>query len=177
MALVIDGDLWVVTKRDHVTPGKGQALHHVHCKNMATGTQKHLRLGSGENVELAYLDRKSCQYVYKDSTGFVFMDDETYEQFPLPEEVVGDSMEFVSENDSVTVTFSDGRPVTVDLPTSVILEVTEAEEAIKGNTATNVTKNATVTTGMIVKVPMHIKVGDRIKISTEDKSFLGRVND
>lgn len=177
MALVIDGDIWVVTKRDHVTPGKGQALHHVNLKNMRTGTQKNLRLSTSESVEQAYLDRKSCQYLYKDTTGYVFMDDETFEQFPLAEDVCGEAMGFVAENDSVTVTFTDGSPLTIDLPASVVLEVSEAEEAVKGNTATNVTKNATVTTGMTVKVPMHIKAGDRIKVSTEDKSFLGRVND
>jgi len=177
MALVIDDGLWVVTKRDHVTPGKGQALHHVYLKNMKTGQQKNLRLGSGETVEVAYLDRKNCQYLYKDSSGYVFMDEESYEQFPLSADVVGDLMCFIRENETVTVTFSDHVPITVDLPAAVILEVTEAEEAIKGNTATNVTKNATVETGMQVKVPMHIKTGDKIKINTDDKSFLGRVND
>ena len=177
MALIVDGDIWLVTKRDHVTPGKGQALHHVYLKNMKTGRQKDLRLGSGESVEVAYLDRKSCQYLYKDATGFVFMDEESYEQFPLFDDVVGDQMRFIKENESVNVTFTEGTPLTIDLPASVVLEVTEAEEAIKGNTATNVTKNATLETGLIAKVPMHIKQGDRIKISTDDESFLGRVND
>lgn len=176
MALWIDGDIWFVTKRDHVTPGKGQALHHVYLKNLKTGTQKNLRLGSSESVEVAYLDRKQCQYLYKDSTGYVFMDEETYDQFPLPEDVVGDLMCFIKENESVSVTFTEGTPVSLDLPAAVVLEVVDAEEAVKGDTATNVTKNATTETGLVVKVPAHIKAGNQIKISTEDKSFLGRVS-
>ncbi len=176
MALVIDDALWIVTKRDHVTPGKGQAIHHVHLKNMRTGQQKNLRLSSGDTVEIANLDRSACQYLYKDPTGFVFMDDTTYEQFPLSEDVVGELMCFIKENDTVNVTFADETPITVDLPAAVVLEVTEAEDAVKGNTATNITKNATVETGMVVRVPMHVKVGDKLRISTDDKSFLGRVN-
>jgi len=177
MAVVIDGEIWFVMKRDHVTPGKGQALHHVNLKNLKSGNQKNLRLGSNDTVEVAYLDRKQCQYLYKDTQGFVFMDEESYDQFFLTDDVVGELMDFIKENESVQVTFHDGAPLTVDLPTSVVLELTDAEEAIRGDTATNVTKNATTETGMQVKVPAHIKAGDKVKISTEDRSFLGRVND
>ncbi len=177
MALHLDGDLFLVLKHDHVTPGKGQAVHHFLLRNLRTGTQKPLRMGTGETAEVAYLERKRCQYLYKDASGFVFMDEETYDQFHLPGEMVGEMMGYVAENASVDVTTHEGVPVAVDLPASVVLEVVEAEEAVKGNTATNVTKNARLETGLEVKVPMHIKVGERIKVSTTDGSFLGRSND
>ena len=177
MTLIIDGELFLVVKRDHVTPGKGQAVNHIYLRNVRSGTQKNMRLSSSATLELAYLDNKPCQYLYKDSAGHVFMDEETYEQFPLSADVVGDLMGYIAENQTVNVTFHEGSPVSVELGSSVTLEVTEAEEAIKGNTATNVTKSAKTETGIEVKVPMHIKVGDKIKVSTEDGSFLGRVND
>lgn len=172
--LVIDGDLYQVIEKDHVTPGKGQAVNHVKLKSLKTGTQKQLRLSSSQTVELAYLEFKKSQYLYRDSTGYMFMDEVTYDQFPLSEDVVGDLMGFIKENESVSVTFFEEQPVSVDLPSAVVLEVSEADEAVKGNTATNVTKVAKLETGLEVKVPMHIKVGEKIKISTEDKSFLGR---
>jgi len=177
MAVVIDGELFVVTKHEHVTPGNWRAIHHVHMKGVKSGQQKYQRMGSSDTLEVAYLDAKRCQYLYKDATGYVFMDEQTYDQFHMPEDVVGDLMSFIKENDSVTVTFHEELPISFDLGSAVVLEVVEAEDAVKGNTATNVTKNATTETGMVVKVPLHIKVGDKIKVSTEDKSFLGRVNE
>ena len=177
MALEINGDLFLVVGRDHVTPGKGQALYHFLLRSLKTGSQKPMRMGSNDSAEVAYLERKKCQYLYRDAHGYVFMDEQSYEQFPLNENLVGEQMGFIAENSTADVTFHNETPVSVDLPASVILEVIEAEEAIRGNTATNVTKNAKVETGLEVKVPMHIKVGDKIKVSTADKSFQGRVND
>ena len=174
--LVIDGELFTVVDTEHVKPGKGPAVNHVKLKSIKTGNQKALRLGSGQSVELAYLDRKSCQYLYRDSQAYVFMDEENYEQFLLPEEVVKDLMCYIKESDTVNVTFFEERAMSVELPAAVTMEVTEAEEAIKGNTATNVLKNATLETGLVVKVPLHIKVGEKIRISTTDSSFLGKAN-
>jgi elongation factor P len=176
MALVFDGQIFIVTKHDHHTPGNLRAIHHVYMRHMKTGVQKYQRFGSGDSVEVAYLDLKAAQYLYKDSTGYVFMDEESYDQFPLPEDVVGELMSFIKPNQTVNVTFHEGTPVTVDLGPAVVLEVTETEDAIRGNTATNVTKNATLETGLVVRVPQHIKVGDKVKINTDDQSFLGRVN-
>jgi elongation factor P len=105
------------------------------------------------------------------------MDEEDYEQYILPANVIEESMHYIKDNSPIVVTFFDGAAVSVELPTAVTLEVIEAEEAAKGNTATNVTKGVKVETGLEVRTPAHIKVGDKIKISTEDSSFLGRVND
>jgi elongation factor P len=127
-------------------------------------------------VDVAFLDRRKCEYLYKESNGsFVFMDGETYEQFPLLEDLVGEVMAYVKENTTVEVTFHEQTPVGVDLPHTVELEVVEVEAAVKGNTATNVKKAAVLETGLTVKVPLHISAGEKIKVSTETGEFQGRV--
>jgi elongation factor P len=170
------GDLLLITEYHHHTPGNLRAVIHLKVKNLRTGVVTPMRLSSSDAFEVAYLDKKKCEYVYKDSTGYVFMDQETFEQFPLPAELVGDKMGFVRENTVVDVTFHGTLPIGVELPASVTLKVIEAEAAVKGNTATNVKKEAVVETGMKVRVPLHITAGDEIKISTADGEFQGRQN-
>lgn len=171
-----NGQLWLIVEYMHHTPGNLRAVIHTKLRNVQTGATKEMRLGSSDVFEVAYLDRKKCEYLYKDSTGFVFMDQESYEQFPLQADLVGDKMGFVRENTVVEVTFHENAPLGVELPPSVTLKVIEAEAAVKGNTATNVKKEAIVETGMKVKVPLHISAGDQIKISTVDGEFQGRQN-
>ena len=171
-----NGQLWLITEYMHHTPGNLRAVIHTRLKNVQTGATKEMRLGSSDVFEVAFLDRKKCEYLYKDSTGYVFMDQESFEQFPLSPELGADKMGFVRENTVVEVTFHDNLALGVELPASVTLKVIEAEAAVKGNTATNVKKEAVVETGMKVKVPLHITAGDEIKISTENGEFLGRQN-
>jgi elongation factor P len=135
-----------------------------------------MRLGSSDAFEVAYLDKKKAEYLYKDSSGYVFMDQQNYEQFPLSEELVGDKMAFVKENTVVDVTFHETLPIGVELPGSVVLKVVEAEAAVKGNTATNVKKDAVLETGLKIKVPLHIQAGEMVKVSTADGEFQGRAN-
>jgi elongation factor P len=171
------GELLVITDYQHRTPGNLRAVIHMKVKNIATGAVSALRPGSGETFEQAYLERRKAEYLYKDGNGnFVFMDSDSYEQFPLPAEVVGDKMAFVRENETVEVTFHDKSPVGVELPSTVVMTVTEAEPAVKGNTASNVKKDAVVETGLRIKVPLHISPGDRVRISTADGEFQGREN-
>lgn len=176
MVLLIDGELWQVIKYEHITPGNWRAINHLYLKNLKTGGRKDLRLNSGTTLETAFLEKKPCTFLYKDPNGAHFMDSESFEQFALDEDVVGDYLPFITEDTPVQVTFHDGAPVSVDLPAAVELKVVEAEEAIRGDTATNVTKNASLETGHSLKVPNHIKIGDRVKVSTETGEFLGRVN-
>ncbi|MFN0204990.1 MAG: elongation factor P [Planctomycetota bacterium] len=176
MVIKMDNDLWVIADYEHITPGNWRAIHQVKLKNLKTGNQKMLRLGSGDTVDDVYLDKKECQYLYKDNTGYIFMDNETFDQFPISEEVVGESMRFVTENSNLIVTSYNGAPLSVELESAVILKVTEAEPAARGNTATSVTKLAKVETGYELKVPPHIEIGDMIKISTETGEFLSRSN-
>jgi elongation factor P len=172
-----NGKLLLITEYNHHTPGNLRAVIHLKVKDLRTGVVTPMRLGSSDAFEIAYLDKKKAEYLYKESNGdYVFMDQENFEQFPLSEALIGDRMGFVKENTVVDVTFHESTPIGVELPVSVTLTVTESEVAVKGNTATNVKKEAIVETGMKVKVPIHISVGDKIKISTVDGEFQGRSN-
>ena len=171
------GKLLLITEYHHHTPGNLRAVIHLKVRDVKTGVVTPMRLSSADAFEVAYLDKRKCEYLYKESNGdYVFMDQQSYDQFPLQEELVGDKMGFVRENTVVDVTFHETQPLGVDLPASVTLKVVESEHAVKGNTATNVKKEAVVETGMKVKVPLHIVVGDQIKISTADGEFQGRAN-
>lgn len=173
-----DGDLLLITDYEHKTPGNLRAIIQMKTKSLKTGSTGAIRASSNDNFEVAFLDRRKAEYLYKDGVdNFIFMDGETFEQFPLPADLANDAMGYVKENDTVEITFHDGRPIGVELPPSVILEVVEAEQAVKGNTATNVKKEAVLETGLTVKVPLHVNAGDKIKIKTADGEFQGRVND
>ena len=173
-----DGDLLLITEYTHKTPGNLRAIIQIKTKSLTTGQTSNIRLGSGDVVDVAFLDKKKAEYLYKESNGdFVFMDGDTYDQFTLTADFVGSKMGFVKENTTVEITFHENTPIGVVLPTVVTLEVTEAEAAVKGNTATNVKKDAIVETGMAVKVPLHVNPGDVIKISTETGEFQGRVKE
>ena len=172
-----DGDLLLITDYEHKTPGNLRAIINIKTKSLINGQSNSMRLGSGDTLEVAYLDRRKAEYLYKESHGtFVFMDAENYEQFELSDELVGDKMGFVRENTTISVTFHNTTPVGVELPATVTLKVIEAEAAVKGNTANTVKKEAVVETGMAIKVPMHIDVGEEIKISTDTGEFQGRAN-
>ncbi|QDU67441.1 elongation factor P [Engelhardtia mirabilis] len=173
-----DGDLLLITEYIHKTPGNLRSIIQIKTKSLINGAAGSMRLSGNDSVDVAFLDRKKTEYLYKDGEGtYIFMDAETYDQFPLAEELIGDKMGFVSPNSTVEVTFHGTTPIGVELPPSVVLEVIEAEAAVKGNSATNVKKNAVVETGMTVKVPMHIGVGEKIKIHTDTGDFLGRANE
>jgi elongation factor P len=172
-----NGELLVITDYQHRTPGNLRAVIHMKVKNLATGQVSAMRPASGESFEHAFLERRKAEYLYRDGSGnYFFMDSETYEQFPLSEELVGDKMLYVRENETVEITFHEKVPVGVELPSQVVLTVTEAEPAVKGNTANNVKKDAVTETGLKIKVPLHIAPGDRVKISTADGEFQGREN-
>ena len=171
------GKLLLITEYHHHTPGNLRAVIHLKVKDVMTGNVTPMRLSSSDAFEVAYLDKRKCSYLYKEQSGdYIFMDQETFDQFPLNEELVGDKMGYVRENTVVDVTFHGALPLGVELPTTVVLKVIEAEHAVKGNTATNVKKEAIVETGMKVKVPLHVVAGDEIKIGTENGEFQGRVN-
>lgn len=178
MVLQKDGDLLVITDYSHSTPGNWRAIIQVKLKSLTSGQTTSLRPAASESFETAYLDRKKCQYLYQEANGdYVFMDEESYEQFHISAELGADTMPYVKESDSVEVTFHETTPIGIALPPSVILEITEAEMAVKGNSATNVKKEAVLETGLKIKVPLHINVGERVKVSTDNGDFMGRAND
>ncbi len=173
-----DGDLLLVTEYEHKTPGNLRAIINIKTKSLTTGSTSAMRLGSSDVLEVAFLDRKRAEYLYRDGSGgnFVFMDTENYEQFELSPEFVGDKMLYVRENTQVEVSFHGATPVGVVLPPQVVLTVTEAEAAVKGNTTSGVKKDAVLETGLKLKVPIHITVGDHVKVATETGEFQGRAN-
>ncbi len=175
MVLDKDGQLLLITEYLHHTPGNLRSIIHIKTKNLISGQSGAMRLASGDTLETAFLEKKNAEYLYKESDNrFVFMDSDTYEQFHLDADMVGDKMGYVKENTTCVVTFHGTTAIDIELPTQVILEVVEAEMAAKGNTATNVKKEAVVETGMTVKVPAHVSAGDKIKIRTADGEFQGR---
>ncbi|MFT5051264.1 MAG: elongation factor P [Chlamydiales bacterium] len=168
-------DLLLITEYSHATPGNLRAVVQVKTKSLLSGQVSQFRPAASDTFELAFLDRNMCQYLYRESNGdFVFMDDKSYEQFPLSPDLVGSYMGYVKESQSIEVTFHGQTPIGIELPTSVVLEVAEAEMAIKGNSATGVKKDAKLETGLAVRVPMHISVGEKIKVCTSTGDFLGR---
>ena len=171
MVIRFEGDLYQITKYEHLTPGNLRAIHHVYLKNLKNGRQKEVRMKTSDQLDLVFLDSRDAQYLFKDSLGYTFMDNTTYDQFVLNAEVVGDAMQYIVENSNVTVVFIDSEALTVQLPPAVELTVVETEDAVRGAT---VQKPATLNTGLVVKVPAHIKVGETIRVSTDTGEFMGR---
>ena len=174
MVIRYDGDLFQIIKYDHVTPGNWRAIHHLYLKNMKTGRQKELRMNTSDTIEPVFMEARNCQYLYRDGSGYVFMDNQNYDQFHLGDEVMESALRFLPESDSVDVLFVDDSPISLQFPAAVVLEVKETEEAARGDTVANVQKNAVLVTGYTIKVPAHIKAGEKIKVSTENGEFLGR---
>jgi elongation factor P len=171
------GVLWQAVEVTHRTPGNLRAFVQAKLRNLLTGVHVTERFASTDTLEQAWLDKRKCEFLYSDPhQGPVFMDSENYEQFHLPKDVLGDAMSFIPPNTVVEVTFHEGKPLTLALPSSVELEVVETEPGVRGNTVSNVFKPAKLETGLVVKVPMHINKGDKIRVSTESAEFLDRVN-
>jgi elongation factor P len=169
--------LWQAVEVTHRTPGNLRAFVQAKLRNLKTGVHVTERFASTDTVEQAWLDKRKCEFLYEDNqSGPVFMDSENYEQFSLPKDVLGDAMHFIPPNTVVEVTFHEGHPLTIQLPSSVELEVVETEPGARGNTVSNVFKPAKLSTGLTVKVPMHINVGDVVRVNTESGEFLDRVN-
>jgi len=174
MVIRYENDLYQIVKYEHLTPGNLRAIHHLNLKNLKNGRQKELRCKTSDQLEPVFLDSREAQYLFKDSLGYNFMDNENYDQFVLSAEVAGDSMSYITENNNVTVVFVDGEALTVQLPPTVTLEIVETEDAARGDTVSNVQKPAKCNTGLEIKVPPHVKIGDKVKINTESGEFMGR---
>ncbi|HPR63331.1 MAG TPA: elongation factor P [Thermoanaerobaculia bacterium] len=172
--LVIDGELFRVIQMTHVTPGKGHAHVQVKIRNLKTGNAYERRYNSGDKVEKAMLDNRSMQYLYSDASGYHFMDQETYEQIALSEEILSDSLKYLKENDIIQVDLFEGNPVGIEIQPSVILEVVETEPPMKGATAAGGGKPAKLENGITVTVPQFIQIGDKVKVDTRDDSYLER---
>jgi len=168
------GERGAVLALEHRTPGKGNALIAATIRSFSTGKTKTIRFASSEKVEIVETDRQKLEFSYSEPGTFHFMDTQTYDTIGLADDFVGDAKNFLKEGQAVEILFIDGSPVSIDLPSSVELKVTESSEGIKGDTANNPTKPATVETGLTMQVPLFVKPGDVLKINTEDGSYVGR---
>lgn len=173
-AIKMDGNLWLVTQFQHVTPGNLRAFIALKIKNLSNGSTIEKRLRSGEDVEQVDLDRREMEFLYSDAGGHVFMDTATYEQMTIPADFIGDSMLYVKPNTLITVMICEGQPVSIDLPSTVNLEVKDTTPGIKGATATNQLKEATMETGLKTRVPPFINIGEMVTINTSDGSYNSR---
>ena len=170
----MDGKVMQIIEFQHVKPGKGAAFVRVKMKNVITGGVTETTFNPNDKYPTAYIERKKMEYSYSDGDLYYFMDGETYELIPIDKGTLDDSFKFVKENDVCTIMSYKGNVFGVECPTFVDLVVTSTEPGFAGNTATNVTKPATVETGAEVKVPLFINEGDKIQIDTRTGEYLGR---
>jgi elongation factor P len=175
LKIELDGQPFTIVYFQHVKPGKGGAFVRTKVKNLLTGRTLDRTFRSGEKVQESDVAERTMQYLYQDGESFVFMDAESFDQIPISEEVLGDSRSFLKENTEVSVLFWKGNPVNVDLPAFIDLTVTQCDPGLKGDTATNVTKPATLETGAVVQVPLFIKEGERIRVDTRTGAYSERV--
>ncbi|MFA5638266.1 MAG: elongation factor P [Anaerovoracaceae bacterium] len=170
----IDGEPYVVVDFQHVKPGKGAAFVRTKYKNIITGATREEAFNPSDKFNRARIETKQMQYLYNDGELYYFMDTQSYEQTPLNEEQVAEAMKYLRENDEATIKFFNGVPFLVEAPNFVNLKVIETEPGVKGDTATNVTKAATVETGAVIQVPIFIEAGEVIQIDTRSDEYLGR---
>ncbi|MGO1402123.1 MAG: elongation factor P [Flaviflexus sp.] len=177
MVLVIDNGLWSVVEFQHVKPGKGPAFVRTKLKNVLTGKTVDKTLNAGVKVETATVDRRDMQYLYNDGTDFVFMDMETYDQLPISPEVVGDAKNFLLENQLAIVAQHEGQVLFIELPSSVVLEITYTEPGLQGDRSSAGTKPATLETGYEIQVPLFLNENTKVKVDTRTGEYLGRATD
>jgi len=171
----ISGNLYKVLDYHHHKPGRGKATIRVKTVNLRTGTIREMTFNSSDRVQDIRLEYHNVQYLYNDGQYYHFMDLESYEQPAIPADVLGDAVNFMKEGLELKLTFYQGEPLDVELPTTVDLEVIDADMAVKGDTATGVTKKVTTETGLQVTVPNFVGVGDVIRVSTESGEYVTRV--
>lgn len=175
MTFEYDSNVCQVVEFQHVKPGKGAAFVRTKFKNVITGAVVEKSFNPTEKFEKAMIERRDMEYLYNDGDLYYFMDPETYEQVPLSSDQLGDALKFVKENMSVKFCSFKGNVFSIEPPTFVELEVAQTEPGVKGNTATNVTKPATLETGAVVTVPMFINDGDKIRVDTRTGEYMERV--
>jgi elongation factor P len=177
MVLNIETQLWAVIEFQHVKPGKGAAFVRSKLKNVLTGKVVEKTFNAGVKVEVASVDKRDMTYLYNDGDGFIFMDKDNFDQVSLPETVVGDAVNYLLENQEATVALHEGNPIYVELPASVVLEVTYTEPGLQGDRSSGGTKPATLETGLQIQVPLFLENNTKVRVDTRTGDYLGRVTD
>lgn len=175
MVLNIDGQLWTVVEFQHVKPGKGPAFVRTKLKNVMSGKVVDKTFNAGVKVETASVDKREMQFLYNDGEGFVFMDLDNYDQMTLSPATVGEASDFMLENQTAIVALHDGEALYVELPASVVLEITFTEPGLQGDRSTGGTKPATLETGRTIQVPLFVEQGTKVKVDTRTGDYLGRL--
>ena len=174
LKIEVDGKPFEIVDFLHVKPGKGGAFVRTKLKSVLTGRVVDQTFRSGEKVGRPDLQEKQMQYLYKEGNNYCFMDNETYDQIFISEEQLGESRLFLAENTTVNVVFLNDEPIGVDLPIFVELTIAETEPGVKGDTASKVTKPATLETGAVIPVPIFLSAGDRVKVDTRTGTYVER---
>lgn len=177
MVLSMDNQLWTVIEFQHVKPGKGPAFVRTKLKNVISGKVIDRTLNAGVKIDTATVDKREMQYLYSDGDGYVFMDTQDYDQITLPNTLVGDAANYLLENQQAIVAIHEGNPIYVELPASVVLEITFTEPGLQGDRSSGGTKPATVETGLQIQVPLFVEQGTKVKVDTRTGEYLGRVTD
>ena len=175
--LNLDGNLWGVIEFQHVKPGKGGAFVRTKMKNITTGKVVDKTFNAGAKVEFATVDRSDYQYLYQDGADYVFMDVKDYDQITVPGAVVGDAAKYMLENTQVVIALHEGTPLYLEMPASVVLEITYTEPGLQGDRSTGGTKPATLETGREIQVPLFITTGEKVKVDTRSGDYLGRISE
>lgn len=174
VSIEMDGQAYVVVDFQHVKPGKGAAFVRAKLRNISSGGVVEKTFRAGERVAKAHLDRREMQYLYNDGEGYIFMDNESYEQISITPEAIGDGVKWLLENMNIHVLVFQDKIIGIDLPNFVELKVVETEPGVRGDTATGATKNATLETGAVVQVPLFIEEGDVLRIDTRTGEYMER---
>ena len=170
----MDGELYLVVDYQHVTPGNWRGMVQAKLKSLKQGSVVQKRFRSTDKIEDVFLDHREMEYLYKDGDNYCFIDTENYEQILLPKKTVEDAMPYMILNSKAKIAFYEGKAISVELPTSVVLKIVETDPGMKGDTVVNVYKPAKMETGLMVKVPLFINSGEMIKVDTRTGEFLGR---
>ena len=174
MTIIIDGKLCLIEEFQHVKPGKGSAFMKMKLRNLRTGSLVEETYNTNIKIERARVEKSKMNYLYNDGNNYVFMNNETYEQLEIPETTLKDQIRFLKEGIDIEISEYEGEIIGINLPEKVEYEVTETTEATKGNTTNNATKDATIETGYTLRVPLFIKEGEHIIVSTIDGKYVSR---
>ncbi len=174
LKIQIDGIPYEIIEFNHFKPGKGGAMMRTKLRNLLNGRVVDNTFRSGEKVEKPDMEHREMQFLYREGEDLIFMDQVSYEQFPVSEDATSGKSDFIKEAQICKVLLFNGKPIDIEIPNSVVLKVVETEPGVKGDTVSNVTKPATVETGAIIQVPIFVNIGDNIKINTDSREYLGR---
>jgi len=174
LTIEVDGDIWQIIDFQHVKPGKGAAFVRSKLKNLRNGSVQEKTFRAGEKIPRAHIETKEMQYLYSSGDEYTFMDTQTYDQINIPASRLERELKFLKENMNVHIVSYKGEIIGIDLPNTVVLEVTDTEPGIKGDTATGATKAATLETGLTIQVPLFVNVGDKLIIDTRSEQYVSR---